>query len=192
MMGDFTAEVYGPAVAELLAEERLNELGPGRPNEAARGRLEALTLEGLAGGRPVRDGAMARCCTAALWLYHDFFDESHRISQEIETVEGSYWHGILHRREPDFSNSKYWFRRVGEHAVFAALRPAAAELAAEAGTDGRAAFLATQARWDPFAFIDLCEACVRGRSSAEMVCRWVQQREWELLFEYCYRRAVGE
>ena len=61
---------------------------------------------------------MALACMAGLWLRHDFLDESHRISQDLENPSGSYWHGIMHRRELDFSNAKYWFRRVGMHRVF--------------------------------------------------------------------------
>ena len=43
--------------------------------------------------------------------------------------------------------------------------------------------------WDAFAFVDLCERA--AGSPSEMLCRRVQQREWELLFDYCYRRAIG-
>jgi hypothetical protein len=49
---------------------------------------------------------------AGLWLYVDDLDRSHHVSQSIETPVGSYWHGIMHRREGDFSNAKYWFRRA--------------------------------------------------------------------------------
>jgi hypothetical protein len=45
-------------------------------------------------------------CRAALWLAFDFLDESHAVSQELDTPEGSYWHGLLHRREPDFANPR--------------------------------------------------------------------------------------
>ena len=53
---------------------------------------------------------MAACCLAGVWLLHDYLDESHTISQRIDTPSGSFWHGIMHRREGDFSNAKYWFR----------------------------------------------------------------------------------
>ena len=109
------------------------------------------------------DGDMARCCLAALWLRHDFLDESHTISQSIDTPSGSFWHAIMHRREGDFSNSKYWCRRVGQHPALIG---------------------------DPFAFVDAVEACVvNGRGdAAELQAQ--QEREWETLFEYCLRPAT--
>jgi hypothetical protein len=50
---------------------------------------------------------------AGIWLYVDDLERSHLISQNIHTSEGSYWHGVMHRREGDFSNAKYWFRQAG-------------------------------------------------------------------------------
>ena len=52
---------------------------------------------------------------AALWLYIDELDRSHKVSQGVEDATGSFWHGIMHRREGDFSNSHFWFDKVGEH-----------------------------------------------------------------------------
>src|SRR2546426_5983164 len=45
---------------------------------------------------------------AGLWLYVDNLERSHTVSQGIETSTGSFWHGIMHRREGDFSNSHHW------------------------------------------------------------------------------------
>jgi hypothetical protein len=184
------ASQYPVAIAALLAPERLAPLGPGTPNDAARPALKNLSIEN-AFGRPIRDPDMASCCLAGLWLYHDFVDEAHTIAQDIDTPEGSAWHGIVHCREPDFDNAKYWFRRVGKHAIFEPLREAAAKLAASA-TDEAAAFLKTQRAWDPFAFIDLCESAYRGGGTNEMLCRRIQQLEWQLLFDYCFEHALGQ
>jgi len=55
---------------------------------------------------------------AGLHLWNDSLHTSHEFSQQIEDNEtGSYWHGIMHRMEQDYSNSKYWFRRAGNHPV---------------------------------------------------------------------------
>lgn len=185
-------EQYGPVFGPLVADERLCTLGPGTPNRLSRPRLDAMTVESAFAGRTVHDRSMALACCAGVWLYHDYLDESHRISQTIDTPTGSYWHGLMHRREPDYSNSKYWFRRVGVHPVFAELAAAAAGLAATHPPSPAAAFLKHAASWEPFAFIDLCEACVEGRAPDELLCRRIQQREWELLFDFCYRKAVGD
>ena len=102
-MNSFDLSAYAPAVQALLAEPRLAPLGPGRANRAARPLLEALD-DRMFEPQAVRDRDLAAACRAALWLHHDFLDESHMISQGIETAEGSYWHALMHRREPDHSN----------------------------------------------------------------------------------------
>lgn len=119
----------------------------------------------------VVDRGMAECCLAGVWLLHDFLDESHRISQGIDTASGGFWHGIMHRREGDFSNAKYWFRRVGPHPVIELL---AQRLGA----------------WDPFVFVDECQAATRTGNNREQ-CLDRQQLEWEMLFDYCYQAAIG-
>ena len=152
---------------ELIGETRLAPLGPGTANEAVHAKLKKLTVQEAFAPGGIRDVVLAQSCLAGIWLYHDFLDESHRISQDLESVEGSYWHGLMHRREPDFGNSKYWFRRVGRHEVFAPLAQAAADLADKSEPHPAAAFLTAGMPWDPLAFIDLCEKSYHGRAPCE-------------------------
>src|SRR4051812_17852899 len=112
------ANDYPPVIAALLQDDRLAELGPGSLNRSMHSSLFGLTLAKVFAPARIANQEMAEACVAGLWLYHDFLDESHTISQSIHNATGSYWHGLMHRREPDFSNSKYWFQRVGEHPVF--------------------------------------------------------------------------
>lgn len=174
-MSESSRLVYPPAIAELLREVPLAPLGPGQPRTAVRPRLEALSDDAL--GERIVDRDMAACCRAALWLAFDFLDESHTISQGIATVEGSYWHAIMHRREPDADNSKYWWRRVGHHPMFALLKDEAAKLGWRA--------------WDAAAFVDECEKGRGTGSDRETLLRQVQMAEWRLLFAYCLRCATG-
>lgn len=180
---------YAAPIQDLLREDRLPPLGPGSPVRSFHAAL-AQPIERLFAPAKILASDFAAGCHAALWLHFDYLDESHKISQDLDTVEGSYWHGMMHRREPDFGNAKYWFRRLGQHPIFEPLCKAAAELTHAAGMPQPAAFLAKQSTWDPMAFVDLCEAASQGKAD-EMLCRRIQQCEWHLLFDYCYDRAVG-
>jgi hypothetical protein len=180
-MPDFNPTEYGPALGPLLTGSCLNPLDAGRPDVAARPELEALSDDAFY-SRPVKDRGMAAACRAGLWLLHNYIGEAHSISQDLDTPEGSYWHALVHRREPDFANCKYWFRRVGTHPIYEDLAKVAAELGfGGAGTT-----------WDPIAFVDACELGLKNGGKAAEICRRVQRAEWELLFDYCWRRAVTE
>jgi hypothetical protein len=152
---------YPASVAELLAMEHPISLGPGKPNEALRAQLKVACR------------TVPPPCAAGLWLRFDFLDESHAISQEDEGApDRDFWHAIMHRREPDAWNSKYWWRRVGAHPVLEQLRQRAPEVGYAFST--------------PEAFVDFCER-VRGTGSAEEeTAKRVQQLEWQLLFDYCF------
>jgi hypothetical protein len=189
-MTQFDPQAYGPVLAPVLETDRRRPLDAGRPDQSARSALEALSVDTAFRHARIVDHDAARCCLSAVWLLHDFLDESHTISQKIETSSGSFWHGIMHRREGDFSNAKYWFRRVGRHGAFEAIGQRAAELAAVRGDERAIKKLITSSAWDPFAFVDLCESAVHGKNPSLELCLDIQQAEWEMLFDHCYRAAA--
>lgn len=182
---------YGTALAPLLECDEPCPLGPGTPRLDLRPRLEACDVQTLAGPHQLVDRELARGCLAGLWLLHGFLDESHRISQQLASPSGSYWHGIMHRREGDFPNAKYWFRRVGTHPLFPHLAQAARPLVAAARPEKPWPFLEADRSWDPLTFTDLCAAASHAAGEDQRLCREVAQLEWQLLFDFCYRRAVG-
>ena len=190
-MMQFELSAYGPAVAALLENAKCNELGAGVPDATRRAPLAALGPTTLAAPHAVRDSEMALACVAGLWLRYDFLDESHRISQNIDSRAGSFWHAIMHRREGDFDNAKYWFRRVGEHAIYGPLVIAARQLASGCELPPAADFLLHGSDWDAKRFVDLCRRALDDAPSLVPLCMNIQQREWELLFDDCYRRAIG-
>jgi len=190
-MAPFDPNRFGPAVAELLTPRRLAPLGPGKPELARRPQLARLTVESLIPGEAYLNRPYVEACRAGLWLYHDFLDQAHEVSQELDDAAGAYWHAIVHRREPDPSNSKYWLRRVGKHAIFPALWAESLALAEEHSQRNVARLLEVSGEWDPFAFVDLCAEVQRGDPSQQALCEAIQLREWELLFGDCYTRATG-
>lgn len=121
---------------------------------------------------------------AGLWLRFGEWDRAHTIAQDLPSAEGSYWHAIIHRQEPDGWNSGYWFRRVRLHPVFAQLAEEARRLS---GKRPEARFTLKDA-WDPFAFIEYCEGPARkAGSAAETLAMEIQEAEWRLLFGWCVR-----
>jgi hypothetical protein len=182
--GMFEASNYGPEVAAILD---LGDGGRRRMPLAIAGCTSAEAQRRLAQHSASRLFPQARSpegALAGLYLYFGCFDDSHRLSQDLSSTEGSYWHGILHRQEPDAGNAAYWFRRVGDHPVFPQLaRTAGPEFETMYG--GPAPFIKGN-RWDPFGFIDFCEAARRGSKPREAeAAMQVQLIEWQLLFDYC-------
>ncbi|TWU30140.1 hypothetical protein [Bythopirellula polymerisocia] len=174
-MSNFDPAKYGQAFADVISGAGLMPLDHGIANREVRPLLSALTAEKAFAHSSVSDAEMARCCLSGIWLLYNYLDESHTISQGINTPSGSYWHGIMHRREGDYSNAKYWMRRAGDHPVFS-------EMAANDQAAG----------WDPFLFVDECEQAVRGGRPEEVATLCAQQQlEWQFLFDFCYGRAVG-
>ena len=171
----FDPHAYGDEVAAILAldgnGERLMPLASGRCSSDR-------ALELLKQTSASRLFALSRAPEAALaglYMYFSCLDEAHTLAQDISAAEGSFWHGIMHRQEPDAGNAGYWFRRVGAHPIFPALRDRAAASGVDFGP-----------RWDPLAFIDLCErARAAPGSEEERRALEVQRAEWQLLFDYC-------
>jgi hypothetical protein len=139
--------------------------------------LDAKKFPGVQAPEPIVAGA--------LWL-HGFLEESHVISQSIGSAEGSYWHALMHRSEPDFSNSKYWYRRVGKHAIFSELREAVGKIDVRGAEAARAMkSLLAGPDWDPFQFVDLVEQAARGQFGDLVLIQAIASAEYHLLMGYC-------
>ena len=155
-------EPVAHAVAPLLQSLPLDRAMPElvvveTPGNDMAGMVETMLRDATLRDRPE--------LKAGLWLYVDQLDRSHTESQGLDDATGAFWHGIMHRREGDFSNSHYWFNRVGRHPVMDQIDD-----------------------YDGHAFIDEVEAVIRkGRADEALVER--QRREWVALFEWCARNG---
>ena len=115
---------------------------------------------------------------AGLWLYVDELDRAHAACQDLETPTGAYWHAIVHRREGDFSNARYWFSRSVNHPAMGLI-----DL-----TGGGAGSGTAVAAYDPAETVDrVARAHERGDANNPALMS-VQHKEWKALFNWCVQQ----
>jgi hypothetical protein len=175
---------YSPFVDELLAEEelllRLVPTEPGHPEMIRRIR-EAPEIE-LTGGAMLADGTYPQMVRAGMFYAYDAIDESHRIIQQIPSDEASYWHGMVHRREGDFENARYWFRRTGRLGLFGEMHARSAEVSPLMGR---------QSDWDPYVLVGQCEQARFGGDVDQKELVGLQRLEFEVMFDHFWRGAFA-
>ncbi|MSQ81126.1 MAG: hypothetical protein EXR41_05435 [Candidatus Methylopumilus sp.] len=49
---------------------------------------------------------------AISYAINDAWDESHKIVQELHSLDAYWIHGVLHKIEGDEFNSRYWYERA--------------------------------------------------------------------------------
>lgn len=163
-------------IRPLFDTPTLPGLGPEQRTEALAlrevedGLGEALAAAGLS-------GSAADKVRGAVLLWHDHLDASHEVSQDIRDSDGSFLHGIMHRREPDYPNAKYWFGRTGAHPDFPEIAKRAGEVLA-----GSLLKRLADRGWDSFAMVNAV-AGARGGSEEYRLLQKVQRVELEVLLE---------
>ena len=117
--------------------------------------------------------ACAEETRAGLYLINGDWHPAHQASQSVNSQSGCHWHALVHRHEPDYPNSKYWLRKVGQSPLYQALARHADEL-------GQASLVTENGAWDPYAFTD-CFADPAHHSWTRLLDRL----ETDLLMRHC-------
>jgi hypothetical protein len=163
--------------------ELLTALTPTSPlNYDLSRKLREASDSDLAGGASIADAAMLPFVRGALLYGADELDAAHRIFQDEPSSLGSYWHGMMHRREGDFDNARYWFRCAGRLGVFGKMHDAARSASPD---------MAKQSTWDAYLLTGQCEQAKHGATELISECVALQKAEFIVLFEDCWQRAVG-
>ena len=119
---------------------------------------------------------------AGLFYYHNALEDSHKEAAKADGDIASYWHGMVHRREGDFENARYWMRRAGEQPVFQEMQSRAGDASPN---------MSRQSNWDPFLFIHLCEQFKYGETSYKKEIGQLQRVEFATMFDYVWRQCVS-
>jgi hypothetical protein len=137
-----------------------------------------------------KESAKTLLIQSALYLCFDCFEETHNIAQDDEGPAGNWLHAILHRREPDAGNSKYWYARVhapakvyegiGKKVLVYLRENAVPEL------EPLAKKMEKSKTWEPEAFVDSCDKFrqMDKGSSAYRTLAKIQEIEWLGLVEF--------
>lgn len=192
---------FTPAIAEIFEKlEAGNPLPPLVPEKAWNSELTdelvAVSLDDLLNGQTLKDETYGGAIKSGLLLWNDALNDSHDISQELTNNTGSYWHGLMHRREPDYSNAKYWFGRVGTHPIYPEVRERAIAILKEISDPSDALSdignkIESQEHWDANQFIDWCQFAEDNLSTdVAQFLQQVQVEEFKLLLAYSYRNAI--
>ncbi len=151
--------------------------------------LESVKPAQLLGSGVVKHAEEGDALLAGLWLWHDWLDESHAISQGLHGASGSFWHAIMHRREGDFANAKYWYARCADHPVLPSLNAKSSAILNPLPAD-KSLLRLTANGWNPNAFVDLVEQMhERPNDPLHRIAVALQRLEWRTLFDHCSRAA---
>jgi hypothetical protein len=134
----------------------------------------------VTGGLPIGNPNMFRLVRGGLLYAMDDLDGCHQFFQDDTSDLGGYWHGMMHRREGDFDNARYWFRRAGMQPFFDNLHSQAAQFSADA---------AKQPSWDPYLFTGQCEQAKFGAEDETGELPQLQRLEFDVVFDYTWRQS---
>jgi hypothetical protein len=178
-----------PQFQQVLETAQAASLGPEvRPSRKSIAELDKILALQFATTKLEPD--RKDCIRALALLWHDHLNEAHELAQNIHDPDGSLIHAIMHRREPDFGNAKYWFHRVGRHDSYSEIARRVAELPSSADEGELLERICPNHEWDPFAFVDAVQRSREGMAMIPFLQR-LQGVEFSAIFDNLAARPTA-
>ena len=165
-------------IKDLFYTNSLPSLGPEKREDS----LDLTKCEGLIENAlkfsSTEQQALIR---SALLLWHDHLEASHEISQCLNSKDGNFLHALMHRREPDFLNTKYWLNQTGQYKAYSEIAKRSKILLKE---DSLPKLFTGE--WNPYAMVDSVEHA-KPNTQTYKTLQKIQQIEMEIFIEtnYC-------
>ena len=132
--------------------------------------------------------------TAMLWLRVAMIDPAHDIVQSSSAPLASYLHGVVHRLEGDYWNSKYWFRQVRDNNLMQTVSSSVAmqienEGLLQAANSGL--LINDEGLFSPAGFVSVCEQHLQHKmpspDQADALTR-IAWMEWACLWDFALKQ----
>ncbi len=188
-----------PEIAALLLQR-----GAGLPPLAwherqiklAKTTLDQLDDGKLFGGATLANEEMTAAIRAMLYLWNGWPGDCKMYAQAADEQTCRYLVGFCERQAGNTDPAKEALQQLTAHPVYDAMTkyvPAAVGVGADTYLRRFADIVKLGGAWEPFAYIDLFELARRKElcNAAEEVVRTFQCREFELLFDHCYKATTG-
>lgn len=167
LLPESLSDPISPVFKLLPLGRALSKLVVTEPMEgAAHDAVAAAVAHPALAGRP-------ELC-AALWLYVDDLDRAHDLVQDLHSPTGSLLHAVMHRREGDFPNAVYWYRKAGNH-------PALAEIDLTGGGAGSGTSVA---RYRAEPFVKQVQHATEAGITENPALESQQNKEWVAIFSH--------
>ncbi len=168
----------------LLHEGTLDDPLPKEPTSYERViRLREADDAAVFGGLALLPGAPAALVRAGLFYFHNALEDSHKQAQSVDGDPAAYWHGMIHRREGDFDNARYWMRRAGEQPGFQEMHGPRQRRRPAHGPPAELGPLPVHRT--------LCEQYRYGEAEYKKEIGHLQRVEFAVMFDYVWRQCVA-
>lgn len=169
----------------------------GKPNRAAKELIDQVEDTQLFQSYRIVDESMATAVRAMLYLWNGWPGDCEMYLHASPEKEKLYLNALHLRQSNRADEAKVLFQKMDTHPIYQSLSDYTLEtigLGSDPALKRFKDIVKLCESWEPFAFMDMYEQIKAGKHTqlTEEIVRSLQCREFELLFVYCFEKAVGQ